>query len=318
MIDVQCNEDVGCDWDSRLQLCSGGTIFHTRAFARFNIKAFDAQSKFLTFVDSKGEIVAQNLCHIVKPVSFKRRLYRYFRQKPARLCRWVYGPVIFNKDLALDVEKALSDFLMRQKTPVDATGHPFFPSAFKSSGTLNITPWATFILDLTRGEEELLASTRKNSVKKNIARSIQRGVTVEKITSENMPDYISIRNKSESKDDLHKLRIQWDELQSTGYHGFLAYKDGEPVGGIAFSSFNQYINEWGIARSRRDKQDNLYSQDLLKWNIIKWGIKNNCRFYDLSGVNPNPANEQERGIYRYKSKWGGKLFHYSKISNSPS
>ena len=37
------------------------------------------------------------------------------------------------------------------------------------------------------------------------------------------------------------------------------------------------------------------------------------KYYDLAGYNPNPQSEKEKGIMRYKKKWGGKDFEYQKI-----
>ena len=65
------------------------------------------------------------------------------------------------------------------------------------------------------------------------------------------------------------------------------------------------MNEWGVARSSIDYEQKLYSQDLIKWKIIEWGIENKMNWYDLSGINPNPVNSKERGILQYKKKWGG-------------
>jgi len=92
--------------------------------------------------------------------------------------------------------------------------------------------------------------------------------------------------------------------------GFLAKLDNKPVSGISFTSFNGYIIEAGIARSKDDLENNLYSMDLLKWNIIEWGIQNNMKFYDLAGFNPNPISKKEIGIAQYKKKWGGKKYDF--------
>ena len=58
--------------------------------------------------------------------------------------------------------------------------------------------------------------------------------------------------------------------------GFLSYENETLIGGILVSSFNNYINEWGI--------------------------KNKHFFYDLSGVNPNSTSSKDSGIFRYKEK----------------
>ena len=83
---------------------------------------------------------------------------------------------------------------------------------------------------------------------------------------------------------------------------------------MAITTFNGYVNEFGIVRSKRDYSAKLYSQDLLKWKVIDWSISKNFRYYDLTGVSPNSTNEKELGIYRYKKKWGGELMKYNLIT----
>ena len=68
-----------------------------------------------------------------------------------------------------------------------------------------------------------------------------------------------------------------------------------------------YINI--IARTTIDTEEKLYSQDLMKWKIIEWGIENKQKYFDLTGFNPNPISEKEKGILRYKKKWGGKKYN---------
>ena len=94
-------------------------------------------------------------------------------------------------------------------------------------------------------------------------------------------------------------------MKPLGYTGFLARKEGKPIGGLLFSYFNKVIVEAGVARSKEDFSENLYSQDLIKWKIIQWGAENNMKYYDLAGYNPHPENEKEKGIKKYKAKWGG-------------
>jgi len=129
--------------------------------------------------------------------------------------------------------------------------------------------------------------------------------------------YQEIRKESNPV-TLEILESRWDSLKNIGWIGFLAFKDEIPIGGLMISYFNKYLNEWGIARTKKDTQEKFYSQDLLKWKIIEWGINKNFRYFDLTGVNPNPLDEKELGIFRYKEKWGGKLFKFNKISNLTS
>ena len=94
-------------------------------------------------------------------------------------------------------------------------------------------------------------------------------------------------------------------LKPIGYSGYLAKKDDVVLGGLMFSSFNKLIIEGGVVRTIEDVNKKLYSQDLIKWNIIEWGIENKMNYYDLAGFNPQPISKKEEGIKRYKEKWGG-------------
>ncbi len=85
------------------------------------------------------------------------------------------------------------------------------------------------------------------------------------------------------------------------------------IGGLMILYFNKYVNEWGIARTLKDTKEKTYAQDLLKWNVIKWGIENNFNFFDLTGANPNASDDKEKGIFKYKKKWGGELIKYDMI-----
>ena len=82
------------------------------------------------------------------------------------------------------------------------------------------------------------------------------------------------------------------------------------MGGLLFSSFNDHIIEGGVVRSEIDREMKLYSQDLIKWKIIEWGIENKKLYYNFAGFNPNPQSGKEIGIMQYKKKWGGKQYDY--------
>ena len=80
-----------------------------------------------------------------------------------------------------------------------------------------------------------------------------------------------------------------------------------------FEKTKNCLIEGGIVRSEVDAEKKLYSQDLIKWKIIEWGIENKMMYYDLAGYNPNPQDQKEAGIKRYKQKWGGVEHNYWKI-----
>lgn len=126
---------------------------------------------------------------------------------------------------------------------------------------------------------------------------------------------MTVKNEFREKQKIKSASFEqyldwWNLMKPIGYGGFIAKKDGIPIGGMLFSFFNKIITEAGLARSKIDFSEKLYSQDLIKWNIIKWGHENGMRCYDLAGYNPYPSNTKEEGIKHYKEKWGGKKYPY--------
>jgi len=122
-------------------------------------------------------------------------------------------------------------------------------------------------------------------------------------------DYFNLLKHTKEKAGVHidflDTETMWSKLHKIGFDIFTAYHDGQPVGGLGISHFNNFINEWGVGRSDIDFKEKLYAQDQIKWKIIEWSKKNNYNYFDLSGVNPAPINSKEEGILRYKKKWGG-------------
>jgi lipid II:glycine glycyltransferase (peptidoglycan interpeptide bridge formation enzyme) len=157
----------------------------------------------------------------------------------------------------------------------------------------------------------------KHSVRKNIQRSQKRNVEVYEMQSSDLPYYFEMiketKQKEGSKVKYEDFENLWNLLSSVGMTGFVAYKEKQLVGGILISSFNGLINEWGVARSKFDTEKKLYSQDYIKWKIIEWGIGKGCKYFDLTGVNPNPKSSKEKGILRFKKKFGGKMAEYNVI-----
>jgi len=152
---------------------------------------------------------------------------------------------------------------------------------------------------------------------------MNRGVEVEEITDESLIEFHELINsmykESGKRNTSYEiLKLRWKLFRPLGFSGFLAKKDNQPVGGLLFSSVNGHIVESGVARSKKDTQEKLYSQDLIKWNIIKWGVENKMKFFNLNGFNPNPSSEKEEGIRRYKEKWGGKAYYYFRILSKPT
>lgn len=310
------SEDPDSEWNRRLENAGLGTIYQSMEWGKI-ISSLGWKPIFLKFVDSSGKIVGQLLISEITRDVRKGTVGKLIHKMPIlkkTICKWTYGPVIFDSSFSSEIYSVLGNFLRSKNCKVSGWQHPLCIDGIKTlEKSFELEPWGTFLIDLHHNKEELFNNIEKRSGRKNIERSVERGVTIEEITEKNLEEYgilQSDKSEGEEKVDLEHLSNWWRTFKPLGYSGFLARKDGVPMGGLLFSYFNKYIIEGGVARSEVDTKNMLYSQDLIKWKIIEWGVDNKMNYYDLAGFNPKPTSKKEEGIYRYKRKWGGKQYDY--------
>jgi hypothetical protein len=327
MISLTMDDIADPLWNKRLLSSQLGTIYQTKEYAKYLELRLKIKPIFLKFINEKGSIIGQLL--LFQSFKGKAKIENSFGRgilsnnisKIAKFLpkhiRWSHGPIIFEKSYENEITERFGNWLKSIKGSFQGYSHPLdsqfdFPSQFN----FNNEKTTTFIIDLKEDLESIFKTTDKNSVQKNIKRSEERGVSVTSIKSKQ--DLLTYYKMQKSYREENKLiSYQFDDilkgfnlLSPLGYGGFIAWMDGIPVGSISFSTFNGYINESGIARTKLDATKKLYSQDLLRWKIIEWGKENNCNYYDLSGVKPDSKDPKDEGIYRNKKKWGGKQYDY--------
>ena len=318
MISIKVTEKADPNWNKRLLKSELATIYQTKEWG-LNLQEIGQKPLFLVFVNEQEIIIGQLLILVYsifqKRKILKKLLPKIFYQNNL-IVTWSYGPIIFEKNCTKDVITALNNFLITNKYRVRGVTHPLLeisPSYFSSE--FKITKWITYLINLKTSKDEIFKRIDKHSGKKNIKRSINRGVLIEQITDQNFSQFQELINQQRLSQGKEKLNFQlstntWNLLKPLGYSGFLAKFNDKPISGLLFSFPNKYIIEAAIVRSKDDSEKKLYSQDLIKWNLIQWGIENNMHYYDLAGANPNPRTEKEKGILSYKKKWGGTKHEY--------
>ncbi len=321
MISIEADEEPDFNWNARLLNSTHGTIYQTKEIADYFETMHQTRNIFLKFTNENGKIVGQLLLSIYSRFDKKGKVGRILEKIPGQknlIYRWSYGPVVFDPAFNDEICTALQDFLISRNCMVLGYEHPLTGRMLSALvDPFKIKLWGTFLIDLSLTKEVLWNKLDKHAARKNIERSKKKGVYIREIDESALKSYHEILQETKRKAgvdfELSDLQIMWNKLHSVGFTGFLAFRDEMAVGGIMVSSFNKYINEWGVARTEIDTTARLYSQDLLKWKIIEWGVDNKFRYYDLTGVNPDSTDEKETGIFRYKEKWGGNFIKYNQI-----
>jgi len=320
MISLENKDNPDSKWNERLLQSELGTVYQTKDFAAAQT-LIGGKPNFISFLNQNGKLVGQLLIisylRSQRKGSFGKILGKISNTK-SQSNIWVYGPVIFDNECSSEIIESLKNFLITKKWKISGSNHPLSNDSLSKIGKpFKIKEKATFLIDLSKGKEEVWKKMDNHSVRKNIGRSEARKVTIKKMEKSDFSTYLKIFEQSGKTTPFPSNEIAekwWDTMDSVGHNGFLAYENETPIGGMAITSYNGYVNEFGIVRSKRDYSAKLYSQDLLKWKVIDWAISQKFRYYDLTGVTPNSTNEKELGIFRYKKKWGGKLMKYGLIS----
>jgi hypothetical protein len=319
MIKIRESSFADNDWNKRLIESGFGTIYQSKEQGDHHIR----QGRIPIYLQffNEQQIIGQLLAGTVSRFRQNNLKSSFLKKIPIlkqMSCYWTYGPIIFDKNLSNEIYLSLGNYLKEKKYVASGWQNPLCSYKINNSETnFSTKPWSTFIIDLTQSKEHIFNLIDKHSGRKNIQRSIKRGVEIKQINDKNFVEYAKLRiiesNEPITNSLLENKIRWWKSVKQLGYSGFLAIKDQKAIGGILFSSFGGHIIEVGIARSKEDTINHLFSQDLLKWKIIEWGIENKMNYYNLAGFNPTPESIKEKGIFRYKKKWGGKRYDFYRL-----
>jgi peptidoglycan pentaglycine glycine transferase (the first glycine) len=177
----------------------------------------------------------------------------------------------------------------------------------------------TLLLDLTRSEDELLA-TMKQKTRYNVRLAGRRGVTIRRIAPadglEGLPEdldlFFQLYAETAQRDGFiirpsGYYRDAWGIfLQGGKAHLLLAEFEGETVAGLmvfTFGSVAWYM--YGASASRHRRHMPSY---LLQWEAIRQAKAAGCTLYDLWGA-PDNLDESDPmwGVVRFKLGLGGQL-----------
>ena len=312
-LSIEITNDAPDKWNEYLLNSKLGTIYNSKEYAKYSPNE-NEYPKFLRIMDSSGNIKLQSLLLEKSKDKMKlKNILSKFSNKFNDLIKWNYGPVSESENAT----ELFFKYLKKTNKRIHGITHPL---SNINQLEFQEKKWGTYLIDLSKNKKDIFLNIEKKSGQKNIERSQERGVVVKEMDDKSLLEYIEIYNSTKIDSggtgvDVEIMKRMWTILKPIGFSGFVAKKDGNCIGGMLFSFFNGYINEWGVARTLEDYSQKLYFQDLIKWKIIEWGIKNKMKYYDLSGFNPHPNSKKEEGILRYKKKWGGKEYSELIITN---
>ncbi len=167
----------------------------------------------------------------------------------------------------------------------------------------------TFILDLTKSEEELLKAMHPKT-RYNIKVALKHEVEIIEDNSENAFEaYLKLLEETTKRQGFYAHtqtyhRIMWQTLKSKIAHLFLAkYKGQVLTAWIVFVYKDTLYYPYGASSALHRE---TMASNLMMWEVIKFGKKLGLKKFDMWGAlcpNPNPKDSWF-GFHRFKQGYG--------------
>ncbi len=185
----------------------------------------------------------------------------------------------------------------------------------------------TFILDMTPTEEKLFENF-KQKTRYNIRLAEKKGVQiVEDSTEQGLEDYLKILKETTKRQAFYAhsntyFKDMWSTLSASGMAHILkaVYEGKTLVTWIVFIHNNVLYYPYGASSSEHKE---LMASNLMMWEAIKFGKKNNCQSFDMWGSLGPDADPKDPwyGFHKFKEGYGGVLTRfigsYDLVINAP-
>jgi len=174
------------------------------------------------------------------------------------------------------------------------------------------------MLDLSQSEEELF-SKFENRGKEAVRQSQRRGITTSRvdITEQNFDRFYAMYSGTcartamipESYDKIKKLLFHFAAHGSAFL--FFAYFENKPLCAFVAYRCGNCLSLIYQGTDYSDDNQNKRPANGLYWGTLKWAKEQGYKWFDLAGVNADPApGSKSEGIRLYKRQFGGEYMEF--------
>jgi lipid II:glycine glycyltransferase (peptidoglycan interpeptide bridge formation enzyme) len=175
----------------------------------------------------------------------------------------------------------------------------------------------TFVIDLTRSEEDLLKSMHPKT-RYNIRVAQKHNVTIKEDNSEKAFEaYVKLSRETTNRQGFYAhnetyARTMWNIMHKAGVARLwtATYEGNILVAWIVF--IHDGVMYYPYGASSRDHRE-VMAPNLLLWELIRWGKQQKLRAFDLWGaIGPNPdPKDPWYGFHRFKEGYHPTLVEYA-------
>ena len=239
---------------------------------------------------------------------------------------WMYGPIVFDKSRGAEINdlflREIDDFARKERLVfARSLGEPVFynlqqpsyggPDCYAGHG-FDSKVKGTLFIDLSKDIDNLWMGLKKYT-RKDVKNCDKYNLEVGFLEEGRLGEYHHLVEENMGRvgaetpphfPDKH----MWNALNGGSrrcLEVMTVKKDGMMIGAVGILEFNGVIFQMGSCQSDDSYYKKINVNDLMTWEIIKLGVTNKNRFYDLSGIPVEPANKKEEGLLNFKMKWSG-------------
>ena len=188
---------------------------------------------------------------------------------------------------------------------------PDFVTGFRESKHYYGMPRDTQCIDLDPSEDDILAQMKPKG-RYNIRLARRHGVSVlEDVSSQGIADFLNIYEETFARKKLSPMDPEY-------FHTLISMLSASGHGSVFFAEYQGTRLATALVVYFADTATNFYSgsraihrnvkaPDLLRFEIMRKAKALGCRYYDLFGVTPSDAPDDNwKGISDFKRKFGGR------------
>jgi hypothetical protein len=266
----------------RLNERHGGTIFHEPAFNKIASEVFHTRlSYFLAMQD--GLMIGFCPCH-----SFKDRLLTHSFSNLSSY-EIPYGGWVFD-----DSRASYSELL--RLTPLEFTEGLHISTSIDFDPERQVFPidnacstLRTLVLKICDMGAESIFDQFSSKQKNKIRRAYKVGVRAENISPDNFDVFWDLSSELKRRTGLKIRDKTYYKRVFSHYHNLgmaqciAAKHHDEFISTMILMANPNYAIAW-VAGRKSDLPNNLYQNEMLFWEAIKWGISRESKYFDFCGL----------------------------------
>lgn len=317
-------------WNGLVGSSPHGTIYQTTHWAKYFRLYYRARPYFLAAREGADVLGLLLLFHMGRfPDRDAARPWLDHFKRPInallRVFRWFNGPVVLDPARNAEVMAALlrkvDELANRDRVfsleygglPIEHHGND---KAIAEAAGFGVVEWGTFVVDLAAPIETLWARMMASAARSSVKRAVKLGLRAYDATHDPVDSYDRCGYEHGRAQGIRPRPRAWfiairDALApANAYRVFAAEYEGRPVAYTPVVLFNRTMHLIRPVQLPACVERKVPAGDFLLWEAIKFGHEQGLEIFDLSGVAPAPSTTAERGIWFFKSKWGGNYMTY--------